>query len=284
MKIHLPESNLKGYPKISVGQRERYATATAVSFINEKLLLAASFLGKKIYLIELYDNDFKILDSIDTRHFPDLMDYKENLIITSDFPFMEPNGHVSFYDLIDNKIVYKKEIPLKRINSHGCRIIDNKNVVVTSTSNNSDRGCLFLDTETDKIIKNFNDFKYFPKDVFLTDDRILIVTSETQPGSKTIVKESILYLINRETFEKIDEFSFIGQTDSLTLVGENGFITLQAEDSLLHFTLINDKLSFIKMIDGFSFPHGISAFNNSVAVSNYGDNTVDILNISDLIY
>jgi hypothetical protein len=37
------------------------------------------------------------------------------------------------------------------------------------------------------------------------------------------------------------------------------------------------------MIPGFNFPHGISSFGNKVAITNYGDNSVDIYDLEELI-
>ena len=280
--IHLPEMNWKVHPKIFVGNRERYSTATAVSFVEENLILVASFFGKRIYLIDI--NTEQIIDEVKTKHHPDLMDYKDGIILTSDYPHKEANGHGSIYKLIDNKIIYQKEIALTRTKAHGSRIIDDKNIVITSNSD-FNRGCLFIDSEKKKIIKNFNDFRGYPKDVFFTEDKFLVLTAESLPniGAEVVVRQSFLYLFDRENLNKIDEISFPGQTDSLTVIGQDGFITLQAEDSLLHFNLIDNKLKYVKLIGGFDFPHGVSSFNDSVAVTNYGDNTVRIFSISELI-
>ncbi len=53
IKIQQPIEELKIAPEVTIGNRTRYSTATAVSFINENLLVAAAFNSKKIYLIEL---------------------------------------------------------------------------------------------------------------------------------------------------------------------------------------------------------------------------------------
>ena len=46
MKFKLPDFNLEKYPTVFAGQNKRYATATAVSFVNDDLILVASFLNK----------------------------------------------------------------------------------------------------------------------------------------------------------------------------------------------------------------------------------------------
>lgn len=285
IKIQQPVEELSIAPLVTVGSRTRYSTATAVSFVNENLLVAAAFNSKKIYLIELLeDGTSNILDVVKAKNNPDLLDYKNGVILTSDYPFMQPNGHASLYDVVDNKIVFRKQIVLPNTKAHGAEIVDDKTIIITSNSDHN-RGVLFIDIESGQIIKHFNDFKHYPKDVYIKGDRILVVCAQSLPqiGQTTVIKESILYLFDLNTLEKLDEVSFHGQTDSLTLSGEDGFITIQGDDTVLHFKLIDDKLSIVKRIGGFSFPHGIDATETKVAVTNYGDNTIRIFELQELI-
>lgn len=285
IKIQQPVEELKIAPEVTVGNRNRYSTATAVSFINENLLVSAAFNSKKIYLIELLeDGTHKILDVVKTKNNPDLLDYKDGVILTSDYPYMQPNGHGSLYDLVDNKIVFRKQIVLPNTKAHGAEIVDDKTIIITSNSDHN-VGVLFIDIESHQVIKNLNNMKHYPKDVFIQGDRMLVVCAESLPqiGKTTVIKESILYLFDLNTLEKLDEVSFHGQTDSLTLSGEDGFITIQGDDTVLHFKLIDDKLSIVKRIGGFNFPHGIDSIGNKVAVTNYGDNTIRIFTLEELI-
>lgn len=285
IKIQQPVEELSIAPLVTVGSRTRYSTATAVSFINENLLVSAAFNSKKIYLIELLDDGTsRILDVVKAKNNPDLLDYKDGVILTSDYPFMQPNGHASLYDIVDNKIVFRKQIVLPNTKAHGAEIVDDKTIIITSNSDHN-RGVLFIDIESGQIIKHFNDFKHYPKDVYIKGDRILVVCAQSLPqiGQTTVIKESILYLFDLNILEKLDEVSFHGQTDSLTLSGEDGFITIQGDDTVLHFKLIDDKLSIIKRIGGFNFPHGIDATETKVAITNYGDNTIRIFELSELI-
>jgi len=286
IKIQQPIEELKIAPEVTIGNRNRYSTATAVSFVNDNLLVAAAFNSKKIYLIELLeDGTSNILDVVKGKNNPDLLDYKDGVILTSDYPFMQANGHGSLYDLVDNKIVFRKQIVLPNTKAHGCEIVDDKTIIITSNSDNHTRGVLFIDIESHQITKIFNDFKHYPKDVYIKDNRILVVCAESLPqiGQTTVIKESILYLFDLNTLEKLDEVSFHGQTDSLTLSGEDGFITIQGDDTVLHFKLIDDKLSIVKRIGGFNFPHGIDSIGNRVAITNYGDNTIRIFELEELI-
>jgi hypothetical protein len=280
-----PLCELSMPPKVFCGQRERYSTATAIAFITEKLFITAAFNSKNIYLIEIQDdNTFKTLDIVKANHHPDIADYKDGMLALSGYPHGESSGWVQIYDIIDNKIVHRKDIELPHTKAHGVEIIDEYGLIITSNGDNN-RGIMFLNIDEGKLLQNFNNFDYYPKDVVIRDNRLLVVTSQSLPevGKSVIIKESILYLFNLNTLEKLDEVRFQGQTDSLTLLGENGFITLQGDDTLLHFTLIQDKLSIIKRIPGFSFPHGIDSFGDTISITNYGDNSLRFFQLEELI-
>jgi hypothetical protein len=284
LKIEMPRKELTIPPLVTVGNRNRYSTATAVAFINENLFVSAAFNSKRIYLIEILpDGSHNILDEVRTKHHPDLMDYKDGMILTSDYPYMEPDGHASIYELVDNKIVFKKEIKIVNTKSHGCDIINKDTIIITSNSDHN-RGCMFIDVKTGKITKNFNKMQHYPKDVYVSGNRMFVVCAESLPqiGKTTVIKESILYLFDLTTLERLDEVKFHGQTDSLTMLGNDGFITVQGDDTVVHYKVDNDKLSIVKRIGGFNFPHGIDAIGDKLIVTNYGDNTIRVFNLEEL--
>jgi hypothetical protein len=283
LKIEMPRKELTIAPEVTVGNRKRFSTATAVAFINENLFVSAAFNSKKLYLVEITPEGHNILQEVKTKHSPDLMKYKNGMILTSDYPYMESNGHASIYNLVDGKIVFDFEITLIDTKAHGCEIIDENNIIITSNSDHN-RGIMFIDISTGIIKKNFNNFQHYPKDVCIVGDVLFTVTSQSLPqiGKTTVIKESIVYAFNKNTLEKIDEVVFQGQTDSIVVNGEDGFITIQGDDTVLHFKFIDNKLSIVKRIGGFNFPHGISFFRNKVAVTNYGDNTIRLFEVDEL--
>lgn len=279
----MPRKELTIAPEVTVGNRTRFSTATAVAFINENLLLSAAFNSKKIYLIELTENGHNILQEVKTQHCPDLMKYKNGVILTSDYPHGEPNGHASIYDFVNGRIVFRKEIPVVNTKVHGCEIVDKDTIIVTSNSDHN-RGIMFLNVANDALKQNFNSLQHYPKDVCIVGDYLFTVCAASLPqiGKTTVIRESIIYVFDKNTLEKIDEATFHGQTDSIVVSGEDGFITIQGDDEVLHFKFVDNKLSIIKRIGGFSFPHGIDCKNGKVAITNYGDNTIRIFTLDEL--
>lgn len=283
LRIEMPRKELTIAPEVTIGNRTRFSTATAVAFITDTLFVSAAFNSRKLYLVEITPEGHNILQEIKTNHSPDLMKYKDGVILTSDYPFMEPNGHASIYDLVDGQIVFRKEIPLIDTKAHGCTIIDNNTIIITSNSDHN-KGLLYIDVETGAIKQNFKDFKHYPKDACIVGDVLFIVCAASLPqiGKTTVIRESIVYAFNKNTFEKIDELTFHGQTDSIVVNGEDGFITIQGDDTVLHFKFVDNKLSIVKRMGGFNFPHGVDYKNGKLAVTNYGDNTIRIFTFDEL--
>lgn len=283
----MPQKELSMPPKVFCGNRERFSTATDVEFINDNLLASIAFNSKKLYQIALLpDGGYNIISEQNVLHAPDLMDYKDGVLITGDFPYQTPHGYASIYDHIDGKFRFRKEIQLKDTKSHGATIIDDNNIIITSQNDSGKfRGLLFINLLTDQI-KVVDIFRpVYPKDTCIHDGKLFITCSGSLPliGQTVKVLDSILYVFDLQTLKKIDELPFHGQTDSIAFDGEDGFITLQSHDSLLHFKFVDNKLHFVKMIEGFSFPHGVDIYNGRIAVTNYGDNSIHIYEKSELV-
>jgi hypothetical protein len=283
MRFFLPEFDLSKFFQVYGGNRKRYATASGVVFVEDNLIVLVSFLNQMIYLIELNENTYTILDSIKINGCPDLVDYKNGIIVTSNFPSFVKYSSLTIMKLENKKIKIIKEIKLDEFNAHGITIIDDNNYLVTNTKQTT-RGLYFINIDNG-ITRKFDNFDYFPKDIFISENRLVVSSSLSLPSTtnKVEVKNSKIYLFDFPSLTKIDEVEFYGQTDSISMNDTHGFITLQAQDEIIYFTLENDKLTIIKNIGGFSFPHGITANYNKVIVTNYGNNSFDVLSLNELI-
>lgn len=281
LNYKLPYFDLTQFPKVFAGERDRWATATACCFVDDNIVLIAEFLDKKIYLADI-SNGLVILDTIKTDYYPDLMDYKDGLIITSARIDAEQQGAVGIYQLNNNKLRFVKNIVFDDLRQiHGVRIINLSTCIITCTMDGDQRGLFFLDITTENITKTLNDFKYYPKDIFLCSHGMLVASSSSRPSAlgKVKITDSVLYLYSYDKLDKIDELEFYGQTDCICFENGTGYITLQGQDSLLHFELKNNKLINKGEIKGFNFPHGCALRNEKLIVTNYGDNSIDIINL-----
>ena len=282
-KYFLPNIDLNQFYPVYIGDRKRYATSTGVSFINENLILVASYFGKKIYLVDISEKSFNIIDEYESEFFIDLIDYKDGMISATHLPYQKSCGSVSLLSLINNKISFIQNIKLDGISPHGCSIIDNSTLIVSNIAD-FNRGCIIIDINTEKY-NVLNNILYYPKDTYICGDKLFILTIESRPKIHTATKigKSIIYIYNLKDLKKIDQIEFFGQSDGITINGNYGFITVQDKDSIQCFNINENKLTLSKMIPGFNFPHGISSYGSKVAITNYGDNSVDIYDIEELI-
>lgn len=283
IKYYLPNIDLTKFYSVFIGERKRYATCTGVSFVNENLILVASYFGRKIYLVNISKNSFDIIDEYETEFFIDLIDYRNGLITTTHLPYKTSSGSISLLSLSDNKISLIKNIKLNGISPHGCTILNDSTLMVSNMADYN-RGSLLLDINSEKYT-SLSDIRYYPKDACIYGNKLFILSVESRPKIKstTNVGKTLIYLFDLDTLTKIDEMEFFGQSDGITVNGNNGFVTIQDQDSVQHFIINENKLVMSKMISGFNFPHGISSLGNKVAITNYGDNTVDIYDLEELI-
>lgn len=280
MKIKLPEFDYSPYHKVYVGRESRYATATACAYVNASRLISAQFLSRKVYLHNT--NDYQIISEISIPYYPDLIDYKNGICITSNFPTLGiADSVVTMMKVEDDKLIRIKHIGLGKTRIHGCRILDETKAYITDTAN--DKSIMLLDLITGKVITKFKDFRLFPKDLFIHGDKIIIVSSDSRPSRDPVnITYSKIYVFDKDLKHVIHEFDFNGQTDAITVSGNDIFVTLQGQHMVAHF-ILNESLVYAGNIVGYTFPHGISTHDGTICVTNYGDNTLEVSNIRELL-
>jgi hypothetical protein len=269
---------------VMIGEKSRLATATDVSFISDDLILAASYFGREIYLIDLSNEQFNIIESIKTENFIDLIDYRDGLLVTSHLPYKKNPGSISILQVIDKKISLIKNINLPGTKPHGCTILSDEIVIVSDMGN---EGLIFLDIKTEKKLKVFKDFEFYAKDVCISDDLIFVLTTKNKPRRSSATYDSTLleseiilfrFFLPEMQLQKLDSYRFKGQTDSIAFYNGVGLVTIQDQNKVLRFKLEDSKIFPNGLIDGFDFPHGVSMCKEKVAISNYGDNSIRLLN------
>lgn len=275
LTFNLPDLDLSKDEFLFCGNGKRKATATDIIAISDNLILVSSLLGRKLYLIDISES-FNIINEIDCEGYVDLMDYKDGIIATSNASYKGLKGSVSLFKIIDNKITSLKTITFEKDNRlHGCLFIDKENLIIGS-NDEYNPGIYFLNINEEKLY-SFIPFKLRIKDLCFYKNKLLIVGSETSPGGvKTKVITSILYRYDYKTMELIDSIIFNGQCDAICVNEDIAFITLQCEHSIIKINL-NNKLENLEEIKGFNFPHGCDFKNQKLFVTNYGNNSIDII-------
>jgi hypothetical protein len=108
------------------GTQKRIATVTDVKFISDNKLIVAHRAAAKLYLVQINNNTYEIIDSIilkiDSTYFhPDLISIQNNRI------YMTAYTNLScIVDIIDNKLNIVKIIKIHEyVNYHGCFVTNN---------------------------------------------------------------------------------------------------------------------------------------------------------------
>ena len=266
MKVYLPQPKLVTNSWWYVGNRNRQATATAVRFVGDDLLVA-HYLGRKLYLLDQREN---VLLELNTRFETDLLDIKGSLVACTNLF----EKKISLFHLNDTLSFYKYlNVPYGHL--HGV-FIDGDSVICTT-----DNSLVRVDFNSKcTVIKTFEDQ---PKDVFVYGPYIVVVSTKGLVKAKSVnmpTKATTLHLIKDN--QVIDSISFTGRADALAFKQETPYtiyVTLQDIDSVAEIILEDEKLSFKRYIQEFNFPHGVDYSNGKLAVSNYGDNSISILNV-----
>lgn len=266
-RIYLPDFDKSQHYQVYAGHRPRWATASAVSIIGDRILVA-SYLNKKIFLLE---EDGTIVSEINTTNFPDLMDHKDGKIATTERTPYSQGCTIGHYRLNDDKVEHVRDEQSSYTQLHGIRI--NNGLIMTNTDN----------VERVVVMKDniFNQFEYYPKDIFLIPGYILITTSDKRPDIHKAVDTtwSMLYLFTYPELRLVSSIRFRGQTDCICYDNGVGFVTLQAQDSLQKFKLVDNTLIDDGMMGGFFFPHGCALKDGRLFVTEYGTNSVAIVEI-----
>jgi len=282
MKYYLPDFSLTHHERFYVGDKLRYATATDVKFIDNNFLICAQLLNRTLYLID-YSDGFKIVDSIKTNYQPDLIDIKNGLVITANQTYKEnQTGGVSLYEIKENKFFLIKDFLIDNVQAHGCKIIDDENILFSSISGLS-LGIFKLNIKTEKYNKIYIGDKFI-RDMDFSGDYLFITSAPSTPmNSVNRGSTNKITCLNYKTLEVVNEIYFGKHSDSIIIKNDLCFLTSQITDEVFCFKIDGFNLDFFGKIDGFNFPHGMDVYEDLIAVSNYGDNSIQILNYKEIL-
>jgi len=109
-----------------LGKQKRIATVTDVKFLSDNKLIVAHRAAAKLYLVQINNNTYEIIDSIllqiDSIYFhPDLISIQNNRIYMTAYTNMS-----CIVDIIDNKLNIVKLMKIDEyVQYHGCLVMNN---------------------------------------------------------------------------------------------------------------------------------------------------------------
>lgn len=295
LTIKLPSLNRSEYGPLYINNIKRLAQSTSVKFIDNNRLCTTHLVGMYMHLYEFdYNNKTsKLLDHIDTIYnneicITDLIDYKDNLLVTSNFD----KGTQTIYKLENNKLSLYKYIPDFHNGQqycHGVKFYNFRQNTIC-TSYNKIPMVLFIDYVTDEILYEINYLpNHRPKDIsFINKNKMLIyytTSNVIDKISQNSYKSQIVYVnidIDNKSHTIIDTYD-ISNCHGDCIIFNNGviFVNNQIGDNVMTYYIKDNKICFIESIEVFNKPHGIDVNYDKkiMAVTNYGDNTIKIIDI-----
>ena len=293
--MHIPQQvlNRTKFGELYVGNRKRLATATSISFIDSNTFVTTSLLGLKMYVyrFNFEDKSYTLIDSIDTTYngklcATDLIDYHDGLIVCSNCNL----GNQSIYKFENNKLSHYIDIKtfFEPQFCHGVKFYKwLPNMICASGIRKYHID--FINYETKELVYRIEPDAR-PQDLaFVSENRIAILGTNGEVMNNTIENSNffvkIMYYdidIKNKTHELIDTFIINDcRGDSIYYFDNHLYFSNQFQDEIVVLKIENDKLQFIKNIEGYSFPHGlaIESTNNLLGVTNYGDNSIRIIEL-----
>ena len=275
-----------------VRDRPRYATMTDVVFINQRLLLCASFADRNIIIYDLGDADKGAFSGILDNHVYEpynanieLIDYDHNnsLIYSSHVLLMQ----VRISTLMQSKIIEMQIIDMSNFGQiHGVHVYQNS-VYCTSIY---PTGFLIKDqqiiyqADAPQQIQDICCYKHYQ---FITTTKCSVSKFKNRNEGVEFPESSIIEITTDAHF-KFDKSRF----DGIYIDSETAqlFVCDQYNSKVLIFKIIEpmetpDKISLMPVteITDLPFCHGCHYYQNKLATACYGNNSIKIELISDYL-
>lgn len=284
----------------TVKDRVRSSGLTSVRFIDDELLVAADFASKKAYLVRIFGAEMTIVDAHDTiladgtAVETDLIDYRDGEFIVSNFY----QGTFSRFDIVDQRIRFKAEVATGGPpNMHGLRYVPGyPNLVWLTWCNNKQPCHAIMDMVSGKVLHRF-DTDQQCQDVAFTNGHAVVFarTDHISKGEKVLAPDSRKNIMFATAYVyrlpdnlevdppvQVSRWRGEGHLDASKEDAEGRILCAnQYLDRIDIFDVSKDgKLSLNGVISGFSLPHGLDIRANRLAITNYGDQTLRVLDLS----
>lgn len=284
---------------VTVKDKTRNSGLTSVNFVDADRVLCADFNDKRVYLASIGNGSLRILDAHPTMIEDgtavqtDLMDFQENRFVVSNFY----QGSVGIYSLEGDKISFEGELNLNDYKGlHGVRFIpDNPDLLWLTYCGAKNKCHQIVDMESKLVIHQIDTdqqcqdvaFVNGHAVVFARTDHIKVGSLKARLFSKKwwMFATAYVYKIPADLREtpptSVSRWKGKGHIDACKAYNGEIFAANQYLDRIDVFKLSKDgKLSLSRSIEGMGMPHGLDLRDNKLAVTNYGDQTLRIVELS----
>jgi hypothetical protein len=284
----------------TVKDRVRNSGLTSVRFVDADLLVAADFASKKVYLVSVAGQDLSILDDHDTVIADgtpvetDLIDYHDGEVIVSNFY----QGSFSRFEIRDQRISFKSEFATGGPrNLHGLRYVPgHPDLVWLTWCNNKKPGHAILDLNTGLTLHRFDTDQQCQDVAFSGQHAVVFArTDHISKGEKIPPARSHKNIMFATAYVYrmpnnlragppvlVSRWKGEGHLDA-SMETEDGRILCanQYLDRIDVFEVsAGGELRLTGAFGGFNLPHGLDVNANRVAVTNYGDQTLRLFDLT----
>lgn len=273
---------------------KRRASATSVVFIDDYHIIIGGLEAAQLYLYKLKDDSYYLIDTINTVNnnrvtSTDLIDHKDGLIITSNCF----GNNQTLYLIDNNQLSFYKDIPQLHNKDfcHGIKF-DPYNDYIIATTYTKSKTVKFINYYANKVLYDIK-FKESPKDIaFIDNNKILVLCTSSEIRTNIINKNVEKYMIKYHSRIILLEYNLSEKThqiiDSIIIPKSHGdsicyynniiVVNNQLQDEV-NILYLDNSIKYVDTITGFNFPHcvAINKSGTKLAVSNYGNNTVNII-------
>ena len=260
--------------------------------------MCADFNEKRAYLVELDNDDVRIIHSLPTTIADgtpvetDLMDVKGTSVVVTNFY----QGSLSFYEVKDDEIQFRREILANRYKgAHGVRFIPGQSDLLWVSYCGRKNKCLeIVDCPTGEVVHHV-DLKEQAQDAaflggyavqFARTDHILRGAPKRrfwQPLKKMYATAYLFRLpddLRSDPPQLADEWRGTGHIDACKEFDGKVYAANQYNSEIDVFSIRGGRLEHCSSIPDFGMPHGLDIRKDGLmAVTNYADQSLRFINL-----
>ncbi len=282
---------------IFFGKESRIPSHTDVKFISKNRLVIANRFASKLYLVDIRNHKFSIIDTLLIKYngkldYPDLIDFYNNKIYIVNF-----NSVLHIVEIKHDVLRFQKSVVLDtNFNYHGLHVFENKLYAVTTVSHNNSPYVITeydLTTEKKRNIQIQGNNHRMKDIMFVNKDFAIICTNfndrEIGLGKQKEIydAEILLCSFDGNVFKVLDSKTFEGCHIDSIMIYKDTFYSTATFDTCGSFVLKGSiqetKLCEIQKIKCPAFPHGLDIYEDKIALSCYGTHSTLIYPLSSLI-